>query len=270
MAAKRKHHAAAFKVRLAPAVLKGDRTVNESAEHYGVHSTLIHSGRKLLLQGAASLFGRSAKAASADAEARQTELFEQFGRPERERERLKKSRHYSLGQLRSWIDEDHSRLSVRRPCELPGLNRPSLCCEPVGQTPEGSILMRTIDRRQYAACPPPGGRPMTVWLPGASGGGEPEASPASDADNGPGGDPSEAEFQSGGAWAQGLPVPACRRAWRSSGRIGSGAPTSPMCLWGGGLCIRRRRSTGTVGTWSPGGCRTHSTAGSGWRCLKGR
>ena len=89
MAGKRKVHTAAFKAQVALAPLKGDRTVNELAGHYGVHPTLIHGWKKQLLSGAEGLFGSPAQAASADAEARQAELFEQIGRLEMELEWLK-------------------------------------------------------------------------------------------------------------------------------------------------------------------------------------
>ena len=52
MAGKRKVHTAAFKAQVALAALKGDRTVNELAGHYGVHPTLIHAWKKQLLTGA--------------------------------------------------------------------------------------------------------------------------------------------------------------------------------------------------------------------------
>ena len=90
MAGKRKLHSAAFKAQVALAALKGDRTVNELAGHYGVHPTLIHGWKKQLLSGAEGLFGSPAQAASADAEARQAELFEQIGRLKMELEWLKK------------------------------------------------------------------------------------------------------------------------------------------------------------------------------------
>ena len=69
---------------------KGDRTVNELAGHYGVHPTLIHAWKKQLITGAVGIFESPAKAASADAEARQAELFEQIGRLKMELEWLKK------------------------------------------------------------------------------------------------------------------------------------------------------------------------------------
>lgn len=90
MAAKRKHHTATFKAQVALAAYKGDRTVNELAGHYGVHPTLIHAWKKQLVQGAEKVFGNSARPTSADAEARQAELFEQIGRLKMELEWLKK------------------------------------------------------------------------------------------------------------------------------------------------------------------------------------
>jgi putative transposase len=80
MAGKRKQHTAAFKAQVALAALKGDRTVNELAGHYGVHPTLIHGWKKHLLTGAEAVFANGAKADTADVEARQAELYEQIGR----------------------------------------------------------------------------------------------------------------------------------------------------------------------------------------------
>jgi putative transposase len=54
-------------------------------------------------------------------------------------------------------------LSVRRQCELLGLNRSSLYYEPAGETAENLRLMRKIDE-QYTACPFYGSRRMTAWL----------------------------------------------------------------------------------------------------------
>ena len=90
MARKRKIHGGSFKAQVALAAHKGDRTVNELAGHYGVHPTLIHAWKKQLIIGAAGIFESPAKAASADAEARQAELFEQIGRLKMELEWLKK------------------------------------------------------------------------------------------------------------------------------------------------------------------------------------
>ena len=92
MAGKREVHTAAFKAQVALAALKGDRTLNELAGHFGVHPTLIHAWEKQLISEAEEVFGRPARAASAeaDAEARQVELLEQIGRLKMELEWVKK------------------------------------------------------------------------------------------------------------------------------------------------------------------------------------
>jgi putative transposase len=54
-------------------------------------------------------------------------------------------------------------VSVRRQCELLGLNRSGLYYEPAGETAENLRLMRRIDE-QYTACPFYGSRRITAWL----------------------------------------------------------------------------------------------------------
>ena len=54
-------------------------------------------------------------------------------------------------------------MSIRRQCELLGLNRASWYLEPAGETPENLALMRLIDE-QYLTRPFYGSRRMTTWL----------------------------------------------------------------------------------------------------------
>jgi putative transposase len=61
------------------------------------------------------------------------------------------------------IDAGHPRLSVRRQCQLLGLNRSSLYYEPASATEENLRLMRLIDR-EYTAHPFLGSRRLTKWL----------------------------------------------------------------------------------------------------------
>ena len=61
MTGKRKQHTAAFKTQVALAAVKGDRTINELAGHYGVHPTLIHGWKKHLLTGAEAVFASGAE-----------------------------------------------------------------------------------------------------------------------------------------------------------------------------------------------------------------
>ena len=90
MAGKRKNHTAAFKAQVALAALKGDKTVNELAGQFAVHPTLIHAWKKQLLQGAEAVFANGVKAAEADAQVVQVQLYEQIGRLKMELEWLKK------------------------------------------------------------------------------------------------------------------------------------------------------------------------------------
>lgn len=90
MAGKRKQHTPVFKAQVALAALRGDRTVNELASHYGVHPTLIHGWKKQLLAGAEQIFSNGTQATAADAEVQKAELFEQIGRLKMELEWLKK------------------------------------------------------------------------------------------------------------------------------------------------------------------------------------
>jgi putative transposase len=61
------------------------------------------------------------------------------------------------------IEANHPELSVRRQCELLGLNRSSLYYEPAPAAEEDLRLMRLIDQ-QYTACPFYGSRRLTAWL----------------------------------------------------------------------------------------------------------
>ena len=90
MARPRKTHTAAFKAQVALAALEGDKTVNELASQHGVHPTLIHAWKKQLLAGAEAVFANGVKAAEADAQVVQAQLFEQIGRLKMELEWVKK------------------------------------------------------------------------------------------------------------------------------------------------------------------------------------
>ena len=64
---------------------------------------------------------------------------------------------------RHLVEVDHPELSVRRQCELLGLNRSTYYYEPTGATPEDLRLMRLIDET-YTACPFYGSRRITEAL----------------------------------------------------------------------------------------------------------
>src|ERR687895_37788 len=61
------------------------------------------------------------------------------------------------------IELYHPRLSIRRQCELVGLNRSSVYYQPACASPENLHLMRLMDE-QYLKTPFYGSRRMTAWL----------------------------------------------------------------------------------------------------------
>jgi putative transposase len=61
------------------------------------------------------------------------------------------------------VDSDNFQLSIRRQCELLGLNRSSFYYEPATETIENLRLMRRIDE-QYLKTPFYGSRRMAAWL----------------------------------------------------------------------------------------------------------
>ena len=64
---------------------------------------------------------------------------------------------------RALIESENSQLSIRRQCELLGLNRSSVYYEPAKETIENLQLMRRIDE-QYLKTPFFGSRRMAIWL----------------------------------------------------------------------------------------------------------
>lgn len=61
------------------------------------------------------------------------------------------------------IEPHHDQLSLRRQCQLLGLNRASWYYQPALESPENLALMRLIDE-QYLRTPFYGSRRMTAWL----------------------------------------------------------------------------------------------------------
>jgi putative transposase len=65
--------------------------------------------------------------------------------------------------MRALVDRSHPEISVRRQCELLGVNRSGLYYEPVGESAENLLLMRLLDE-EYTRTPFYGSRKMTKWL----------------------------------------------------------------------------------------------------------
>ena len=61
------------------------------------------------------------------------------------------------------MEREHEEISIRRQCELPGVNRAGVYYEPQGESEENLHLMRLLDE-QYTRTPFYGSRKMTEWL----------------------------------------------------------------------------------------------------------
>jgi putative transposase len=69
----------------------------------------------------------------------------------------------STDDLRRLVDRGDREISLRRQCELLGVNRSGLYYEPAGESEENLRLMRLLDE-QYTRVPFYGSRKMTEWL----------------------------------------------------------------------------------------------------------
>src|SRR5437667_4409460 len=163
MARKRKSHTAAFKAQVALAAVKGDKTVSELASLHGMHPTLIHAWKKLLVGNAAELFPNGAKTSGAEQEALQAQLYEQIGRLKTELDWLKKKLPVSVEGKRAWVDAADTVLYVSQQCELLGLSRSSYSYEPATESAENLALMALLDH-ESTDHPFRGSRGMTAWL----------------------------------------------------------------------------------------------------------
>jgi putative transposase len=59
----------------------------------------------------------------------------------------KKTLDYPLDQRRQWVEPHHAQISVRRPCQLLGVNRAGLYSQPVDERAENLQLMRVLDEQ---------------------------------------------------------------------------------------------------------------------------
>ena len=90
MGKKRKHLDATLKARAALAALKEDKTINEVASVYEVHPNMISKWKRFVLAELPRLFSEHPAQSVAEAEARETRLYEEIGRLKVELDWLKK------------------------------------------------------------------------------------------------------------------------------------------------------------------------------------
>ena len=163
MKKQRKTYSADLKVKIALEAIKGQRTVNEIAGHYGVHPNQVTQWKKQALEGLPDIFSVRRARAAQDDEALKAQLYQQIGQLKVELDWLKKNLGCSVEQKRQMIELAHPQLSLRRQCQLLGLARSGLYDEPCGESAENLRLCRWLDE-QYTRTPFYGIRRMTAWL----------------------------------------------------------------------------------------------------------
>ena len=91
MTGKRKPRGSDFKAKVALAAIREQKTVSELAKQYKVHPTQVSQWKKILTEGAISVFETGRRPGrAADEEKENRELYEQIGRLKMELEWLKK------------------------------------------------------------------------------------------------------------------------------------------------------------------------------------
>jgi transposase-like protein len=90
MGSSRKNYPASFKVKVALAALKGDKTLAQLASEFGVHPNQIQQWKKRLLSEAEQCFSTRRRKAERDAEELQAELYRQIGQLKVELDWVKK------------------------------------------------------------------------------------------------------------------------------------------------------------------------------------
>ena len=86
----RKQYSADLKAKIAVEAVKGQRTIQEIASHYGVHPNMVTKWKKQVLDGAPEIFSSGRAQAGDDDEQVRAELYQQIGKLQVEVDWLKK------------------------------------------------------------------------------------------------------------------------------------------------------------------------------------
>lgn len=93
MSKKRKTYSAEFKAKVALAALKNEETTAELSQRFGVHSTMINTWKRALLEGATDIFDKNRKSQK-QTEGEIDELHRQIGKLKVENDFLSKGLGY--------------------------------------------------------------------------------------------------------------------------------------------------------------------------------
>ena len=163
MTTTRKRYSAKFKARVAVEAIRGEKTLTQLGAQFQVHPVQIAQWKKAALEQLEESFVAGRRRKAGESEFDTEALYEQIGRLKMELEWVKKKLASSDEDRRSWIEPEHTAISVRRQCTLLGVSRASLYYEPAEESQENLRLMQLIDQ-QYTRALFYGSRKLTAWL----------------------------------------------------------------------------------------------------------
>ena len=160
----RKKYSPQEKAKIALEALKGIHTQAELTAKYGIHATQITKWKKELQDRIGDIFSGRKKQVDRDKDKYIEELHQQIGQLTIELQWLKKNLNCSVNEKRQIVESDHKGVSVRRQCQLIGLNRSNFYyqLQPVASE-EDLELMQLIDE-EYTRYPFYGTRKMARYL----------------------------------------------------------------------------------------------------------
>jgi len=88
---KRRRHSSAFKVKVALAALREEKTLSEISAEYGIHPNQISSWKKQILERLPEVFSRKAAGKAGATDELVAELYKKIGQLQVENEWLKKN-----------------------------------------------------------------------------------------------------------------------------------------------------------------------------------
>ena len=127
-------------MKIALEAIKGQRTINEIATHYGVHPNMAPQWKKQAIESLPDVFSTRHERDAQEEETLKAELYQQIGQLKVETDWLKKKLDCSIDRKRQMIAPGHNSISIRRQCELIGLSRASLYYEPAEESAENLLL----------------------------------------------------------------------------------------------------------------------------------
>ena len=149
MSQKRKVYSPKLRSQVALAAVRGDKTIHEVAQRYGVSPQMVIKMKSRLLDRIEELFqdGRTTKKKSGSGpEMSNEELVSLIGHLEIENEWLKKKLPSSTRERRLLIDPKDPKVSVFKQCKYLKLHRSTYYFHPRGESAENLLLMEKIDR----------------------------------------------------------------------------------------------------------------------------